>query len=200
MLHRIGAPLFAILSCTLLTLSCEKQEQERPSTPLVDAARNQIGITVKYDPAYEKLSYPGGDVPKERGVCTDVVIRAMRDALNFDLQEAVHLDMKANFQLYPPLWGLTSTDRNIDHRRVPNLQTFFERKGWKLELTKDPKHYQAGDLVTCTVPSGRPHIMIVSNRTNSKGVPLIIHNLGSGTKEENQLFTFKLTGHYRIAE
>ena len=199
MLQRIGVSLLTILSFTILTPSCKKQEQQRPSTPLVDAARNQIGVTTQYNPAYEKLNYPGGDVPKERGVCTDVVIRALREAMHLDLQQAVHDDMKLHFGEYPKLWDLKQPDTNIDHRRVPNLQTFFARNGWELKLTKDPANYQAGDLVTCKVPSGRPHIMIVSNRTNSKGVPLIIHNLGNGTKEENQLFTYQLTGHYRIA-
>lgn len=161
-------------------------------------ARQQIGVTVEYDPDYVSLKYPGGDVPIERGVCTDVVIRAMR-GLNFDLQKEVHEDMKKNFSAYPSRknWGLKRTDRNIDHRRVPNLQTFFKRKGWSLAITDDPADYLPGDIVTCLLGNSLPHIMIVSDRKNEDGVPLIIHNIGAGTQEEDDLFTFKITGHYR---
>ncbi len=153
---------------------------------------------MEYDGAYEKIGYPMGDVPRQRGVCTDVAIRALREGRGMDLQQLVHEDMQAHFSVYPKLWGLTAPDPNIDHRRVPNLQTYFKRRGWELEITSDPNDYQPGDLVTCKVDSGRPHIMVVSNRTNSKGTPLVLHNLGHGTKEENVLFTWKLTGHYRL--
>lgn len=160
-------------------------------------ARFQVGVTTEYDGSYESLSYPGGDVPMERGVCTDVVIRALR-LLNFDLQKEVHEDMKANFSHYPKRWGLKRPDRNIDHRRVPNLQTFFKRKGWSRPVTDNPADYHPGDLVTCIVGGNLPHIMIVSDRTNEDGTPLIIHNIGAGTQEEDDLFTFPLDGHYRI--
>ena len=161
-------------------------------------ARQQIGVTVEYDPAYVSMKYPGGDVPIERGVCTDVVIRALRQ-LNFDLQKEVHEDMKKNFAAYPSRknWGLKRTDRNIDHRRVPNLQTFFKRKGWSLPVTQNPTDYLPGDIVTCLLGGTLPHIMIVSDRKNENGVPLIIHNIGAGTQEEDDLFTYPLTGHYR---
>ncbi len=193
-------PLFliALTVCTMLVGCNKPTAKDRPSTPLVDAARSQIGVTLRYDGTYEKLAYPAGDVPRECGVCTDVVIRALRDARQFDLQQAVHEDMKADFAAYPKLWGLKSPDTNIDHRRVPNLQTYFERKGWELPVTSNPDDYQPGDLVTCKVDSGRPHIMVVSNRLNSKGVSLVIHNLGKGAQEENLLFYWKLTGHYRL--
>ena len=164
---------------------------------LPELARRQIGVTVEYDGSYERLAYPGGDVPMERGVCTDVVIRALR-LLNFDLQKEVHEDMKRNFSRYPKRWGLKCPDRNIDHRRVPNLQTFFKRKGWSLPVTDEPSDYNAGDLVTCTVGGNLPHIMIVSDRCNDEGVPLIIHNIGGGTEEEDALFMFPLNGHYRV--
>ena len=159
-------------------------------------ARRQIGVTLEYDPAYVRLDYPGGDVPQDRGVCTDVVIRAMR-LLNFDLQKEVHEDMKQNFSRYPKRWGLKRPDKNIDHRRVPNLQTFFKRKGWSLPVTTNKADYKPGDLVTCTVAGSLPHIMIVSDRKAADGTPLIIHNIGAGTEEEDCLFTFPLTGHYR---
>lgn len=192
------APSLLILSLVALTLTTGCKQKSRPSDPVVEAARRQIGVTVEYNPAYEKLAYPGGDVPRQLGVCTDVVIRALRDARGFDLQQAVHEDMKANFDAYPKLWDLKSTDSNIDHRRVPNLQTYFKRMGWEMKISSDPDDYQPNDLVTCKVDSGRPHIMIVSDRCTSKGVPLVIHNLGRGTQEQDVLFTWKLTGHYRL--
>ncbi len=118
-----------------------------PTPPWVAAARKQIGVTLVYDPAYVRLPYPGGDVPQERGVCTDVVIRALRPQ-GLDLQKAVHEDMRAHFGLYPKKWGLRAPDRNIDHRRVPNLQTWFARQGWSLRPTREASSYRPGDLVT----------------------------------------------------
>ncbi|RYD38825.1 MAG: DUF1287 domain-containing protein [Verrucomicrobiaceae bacterium] len=167
---------------------------------VVEAARRQIGVTMTYDPAYTALKYPNGDVPREKGVCTDVVIRALRDGLSRDLQQLVHEDMKANFGAYPKNWGLTRADRNIDHRRVPNLRRFFERKGYALKLPSpvDYSVFQPGDLVTCTVPPHLPHIMIVSDRKNAGGRPLVIHNIGGGAREEDVLASYPLTGHYRV--
>jgi uncharacterized protein len=173
------------------------KEKTAPSPPLVTAARNQIGVTVQYNPAYEALAYPGGDVPIQRGVCTDVVIRALREAHGIDLQKEVHEDMKENFSVYPQLWNLKKADPHIDHRRVPNLQTWFRRKGWELPVTDQAGDYLPGDLVTCKVDSGRPHIMLVSDKKDGKGVPLVLHNIGHGTREESVLFYWKLTGHYR---
>lgn len=164
---------------------------------LVTAARAQVGRTTLYDPAYVTLKYPGGDPPPERGVCTDVVIRALREAFSADLQKLVHEDMAANFSSYPKIWGLKKTDKNIDHRRVPNLQKYFERRGMKLPVTQNAADYQPGDLVTCTVPPNLPHIMIVSDKKNADGTPLVIHNIGRGAQEEDCLFTYPLTGHYR---
>lgn len=169
-------------------------KENKPSPPIVESARNQIGVTLSYDPAYTSLTYPGGDVPLERGVCTDVIIRALRDSHGLDLQKLVHEDMKKAFTKYPKIWGLTRPDKNIDHRRVPNLQCYFERKGYKVR--GDKSVYKPGDLVTCLV-GNRPHIMIVSDRALN-GVPLVIHNIGSGTVEDNSLHLYKKTGHYRI--
>lgn len=163
------------------------------------AARGQVGKTVRYDPAYVGLAYPNGDVPLDRGVCTDVVIRALRTAYAMDLQWLVHEDMKAAFSAYPANWGLSRTDRNIDHRRVPNLRRFFERKGYAREVTTVKADYRPGDIVSCTV-GNRPHIMIVSDRKAPDGTPLVIHNIGRGTREENRLFEFSLTGHYRLPD
>jgi uncharacterized protein YijF (DUF1287 family) len=164
----------------------------------VEAARQQVGKTLYYDPSYQVLDYPNGDVPIERGVCTDVVVRAMRDAYNYDLQKFVHEDMKKNFSKYPQNWGSKKPDKNIDHRRVLNLRAFFKRKGWSLPLSKIPSEFQPGDLVTCTIPPNLPHIMIVSDKKNKYKVPFVIHNIGGGAQEEDRLFEFELTGHYRI--
>ena len=165
---------------------------------IVAAARGQVGKTLSYDGAYRALDYPNGDPPIELGVCTDVVVRALRTSLGMDLQKLVHEDMRGNFSAYPQNWGLRGPDKNIDHRRVPNLQAFFKRRGWQLEISKLPADYQAGDLVTCIVPPNLPHIMVVSDQRNAAGEPLVIHNIGSGAREEDRLFAFKLTGHYRV--
>jgi uncharacterized protein len=165
---------------------------------LTEAARAQVGVTVIYDPSYIRLDFPGGDIDRERGVCTDVVIRALRDAWEIDLQLAVNRDMKANFGAYPKLWGLTKTDRSIDHRRVPNLQTLFQRIGAELSLSDGPTPYLPGDIVTWMLPGNLPHIGIVSDRRTTDGTPLILHNIGRGAQEEDVLFAYPMTGHYRI--
>jgi uncharacterized protein len=165
---------------------------------VTEAARDQVGVTLTYDPAYVSLDFPGGDVPRDRGVCTDVVIRALRDGWGIDLQLAVNRDMKAEFSAYPPLWGLTRTDRNIDHRRVPNLQTLLARIGAEVPLTDGPTPYLPGDIITWTLPGNLAHMGIVSDRRADDGTPLILHNIGAGAQEEDILFTFPMTGHYRI--
>ena len=162
---------------------------------MVAAARAQIGVTLLYDPAYRTLAYPNGDVPADRGVCTDVVIRALRAAYAYDLQSAVHEDMKRNFAQYPNQWALKKPDRNIDHRRVPNLQCFFRRRGWRLVETE--ADYEPGDFVTCRVPPNLPHIMVVSDVKTEDGRCFVIHNIGRGAQEEDCLDKFKITGHYR---
>lgn len=164
----------------------------------VKAARKQIGRTLFYDPSYKVIDYPNGDVEIERGVCTDVIIRALRVAYNYDLQKFVHEDMKKNFSKYPQIWSLNQPDKNIDHRRVPNLQTYFERKSWSLPLSNHLSEFKPGDIVTCIVPPNLPHIMIISDRRDNDNIPLVIHNIGNGTQEEDRLFEFELTGHYRI--
>jgi uncharacterized protein YijF (DUF1287 family) len=166
----------------------------------VEAARKQIGKTLFYDPHYHVIDYPNGDVSIDKGVCSDVVVRALRMAYHYDLQKFVHEDMEKNFSKYPHLWGLKQPDKNIDHRRVPNLQTFFERKGWSLPLSDHPPEFKPGDIITCIVPPNLPHIMIVSDRKNKDNIPFVIHNIGNGTREEDRLFEFKLTGHYRMKE
>ena len=165
------------------------------SPKLVSAARQQTRSTVTYDGSYTRIGYPMGDVPLNRGVCTDLVIRAYR-AIGIDLQVLVHEDMRQHFDLYPHLWGLREPDTNIDHRRVPNLQKFLERTG--AEIRSPGAAYLPGDLVTWMLPGNLPHIGIVSDRrAPASGNPLIIHNIGAGPAEEDMLFAYPITGHYR---
>jgi uncharacterized protein len=166
------------------------------SPQLVRAAREQTKNRVTYDAAYSRIGYPMGDVPADRGVCTDVVVRAYR-GIGIDLQALVHEDMRSNFKQYPARWALSKPDTNIDHRRVPNLQKFLEREGAKVKDTGAAR-YRAGDLVTWMLPGNLPHIGIVSDRqVGNSGRPLIIHNIGAGTVEEDLLFAYPITGHYR---
>ena len=171
--------------------------------PLVDAARKRLEASVVYDPSYVGIAYPNGDVPASMGVCTDVIIRSLRKAYGFDLQQAVHEDMKANFSAYPALWGHRTTDKNIDHRRVPNLEVYFYRMGQDLPITKAPEDYKPGDIVAWrldgnTGKGGPAHIGIVSERLGVTGNPLIIHNVGGGPDESDMLFEHHITGHFRF--
>jgi len=186
--------IILLLTLSLATPALAGSEPSR----LTAAARDQVGVTVTYDPAYVTLDFPGGDLPRDRGVCTDVVIRALRDGWGIDLQLAVNRDMKADFSAYPAFWGLTKTDRNIDHRRVPNLQTFFARIGAEVPLEDGPTPFLPGDIVTWTLPGNLAHIGIVSDKRTAEGTPLILHNIGRGAQEEDILFAYPMTGHYRI--
>ena len=190
------ARILAAMTLIFTLIACGEKKAGTPAERLVEAAKEQIGVTTSYDPAYVALDYPGGDIPKEKGVCTDVAIRALRK-VGFDLQKLVHEDMQKNFSKYPKRWGLRKPDKNIDHRRVPNLQKFFERRGISLEVTKEKADYLPGDFVTCTVGGNRPHIMIVSDEKTADGTPKVIHNIGGGASEDAQLFDFPITGHYR---
>lgn len=165
---------------------------------LVSAAQDRLKHNVHYNGRYVKLDYPGGDVPANTGVCTDVIIRSYRAAYGFDFQKAVHEDMKANFSAYPKNWGLTRTDRNIDHRRVPNLEAYLKRQGAKLPLSKKSANFKPGDIVSWRLDGNLPHIGIVSDRKAWDGTPLIIHNVGAGPQEENVLFAYKMNGHFRF--
>ncbi len=152
---------------------------------------------VTYDPNYYVIDYPNGDIPADKGVCTDVIIRAYR-LIGIDLQKDVHEDMKANFDDYPDNWGLTKPDKNIDHRRVPNLMTLFERKGTIKPITQNPEDYISGDIVCWKLGSGVPHIGIVVHLKSEDGLrKLIVHNIGAGQVLEDCLFDFEITGHYR---
>jgi len=167
---------------------------------LADAAHGLTAQRVVYDPSYYSLAYPGGDVPADRGVCTDVVIRAYRK-MGIDLQQEVHEDMKKNFALYPKKWGLKTTDRNIDHRRVPNLMVFFSRHGKELSLSKNGKDYLPGDVVAWDLGRGVTHIGIVAGqKTADNSRPMIVHNIGLGQVLEDVLFKFKIISHYRYGK
>ncbi|WP_428517119.1 DUF1287 domain-containing protein [Roseovarius sp.] len=167
---------------------------------LAEAAADQVGVTVIYDPSYVGLDFPGGDVPRERGVCTDVVIRALRDAYGIDLQLAVNRDMKADFAAYPALWGLSTTDRNIDHRRVPNLETLLRRIGAARDPSDDPDDFAPGDIVSWRLAGlGLPHIGIVSEGRSADGArPLVTHNIGWGTRTEDILFDHDMVLRARL--
>lgn len=164
------------------------------ATQLIAAARRQIGVTIDYDPAYVRLDYPMGDVPRESGVCIDVIIRAYRDAFGFDFQEAIHEDMRADFAAYPRTWGHSGPDRNIDHRRVPNLETWLTRHAMELA----PADWQPGDLLTCRVDESLPHIAIISDKKTAWGEPYVIHNIGLGTREERLIGRFGQERRYRF--
>ncbi len=181
-----------------LLLSWPLGLQADSAQDLVQAARQRTQVSVVYDGAYVRLAYPMGDVPQNRGVCTDVVIRSYRQ-LGVDLQQLVHEDMRAHFNAYPKLWGLRRPDANIDHRRVPNLETFFRRHGHSFAVDSlDLDTLQPGDLVTWMLPGNLPHIGIVSDRRSADGLrPFIIHNIGRGPVEEDAVNVAPLTGHFR---
>lgn len=165
---------------------------------IVVAARSQIGITKEYDPKYTALKYPGGDVPIRKGVCTDVVVRALRK-IGIDLQKEVHEDMLRSFSKYPQNWGLKKPDKNIDHRRVPNLMRYFERHHISLKPANGfERTCVAGDVIAWDLGNGILHVGVVSDR-KAGGVPLIIHNIGSGAQEEDILLKYKSIGHYRVS-
>ncbi len=189
----------ALALCLLLVVAGPVRAGPPELGRVLAAAHAQVGVTVHYDGRYERLDYPGGDVPAERGVCTDVVIRALR-AAGLDLQQAVHEDMRRDFAAYPPLWGLRRPDRNIDHRRVPNIETWARRAGHALPATRDPAAYLPGDLVSWRLPNGLPHIGLVSDRraTDGSGRRLVVHNIGAGTRVEDVLLAWPPAGHFRI--
>ena len=182
----------------LLTLASIARAEPRQLQQLLEHALAQTRQQVVYDGAYRRIAYPGGDVPADRGVCTDVVIRAYR-AIGIDLQQLVHEDMRRAFAAYPRLWGLKRPDTNIDHRRVPNLQTFFARRGAQLPVSSEAGSYRPGDLVTWMLPGNLPHIGVVSERRSGDGErPMIVHNIGRGPQLEDMLFAYRITGHYRF--
>lgn len=168
-----------------------------PLDKLIVAAIEQVGVTTEYDPAYVKLTYPNGDLPLKTGVCADVIVRAFRK-VEIDLQKELHEDMKRNFARYPKKWGAKAPDTNIDHRRVPNLMTWFDRQGKALPLSNVAKDYWPGDVVAWDLGGGLTHIGLVSDvKAEGTGRYLIVHNIGSGAQLEDRLFDWKVIGRYR---
>ncbi|HEX5170094.1 MAG TPA: DUF1287 domain-containing protein [Cyclobacteriaceae bacterium] len=184
-------PICAFLGASMLTFG-----QETFHDKLSDAALELTKQQVVYDPTYFQIAYPNGDVPADRGVCTDVVIRAYRK-LGIDLQQKIHEDMKEYFNQYPKLWGLTRTDKNIDHRRVPNLMTFFTRHGQVKSVSRDPNDFLPGDIVCWNLGGGSTHIAIVVNKKSADNSRyLVVHNIGAGQVLADCLFDYKIIGHY----
>ena len=188
--------LFIIFS-PLIVFAFRDGEPDGFSKNLVAAAIERTTRQVTYDGRYHTISYPNGDVPDHTGVCTDVVIRSYRK-LGIDLQKDIFEDMNSNFSEYPDHWGLTRPDKNIDHRRVPNLQTLFKRKGIVLGMTPNASDYVPGDLVTWMLPGNLPHIgIIIDKKSADNKRPLVVHNIGRGPKIDDMLFAYPVTGHYR---
>lgn len=211
-MSRIYIPLLILI----VFLSCKKSETplviksaydvaaiENPTTfeeKLSNAALSIIDANIAYTPDYISIKYPNGDVPATTGVCSDVIIRAYRK-LGIDLQKEVHEDMKSNFSKYPTKWGLKKTDTNIDHRRVPNLEVFFTRKGEKLAVSENPNDYKTGELVTWMIGDKLPHIGIITHKKSDDGKrPLIVHNVGGGQVLEDCLFNYKIVGHFKYVK
>lgn len=189
-------PLLAVVFSVMMIQPVMAASPISSGNKLALDAKKQLGVTVSYDPAYRQMDFPRGDVPMDTGISTDVIVRAYR-LQNIDLQQLVNHDMKSNWSEYPKTWGLKSPDKNIDHRRVPNLEVFFDNHGKSLSIT-DKDSFLAGDIVTWRLPDGNlPHIGIVSDKKAADGTPLIIHNIGSGTQEENILFAYPITKHFR---
>lgn len=192
--------LLFLLGCTNSTVP--DIVSSKPAKPkdfygkLSDAAISIINPNIEYDPTYFTIPYPNGDVPKDKGVCTDVVIRAYRK-VGIDLQKEVHEDIKKNFNKYPKAWGLKSTDSNIDHRRVPNLETFFGRFGETLPVSNKISDYKPGDIVTWMLPGRHTHIGVVVDKKATSGRYMIVHNIGSGQVMEDVLFEYDMRNHYR---
>ncbi|WP_024612813.1 DUF1287 domain-containing protein [Pseudoalteromonas sp. TB64] len=184
----------------LLTLVCINANAASFDEEIVTALLERTTHNVTYDGAYRSIDYPGGDVPENKGVCTDVIIRTYRK-LGVDLQKLVHEDMQKNFSQYPSkrIWGLTRPDKNIDHRRVPNLQAYFTRHANVLSKSSKVSDYKTGDIVTWMLPGNLPHIgMVIDELSQDTGNPLIVHNIGRGPQKSDMLFDYKITGHYRF--
>lgn len=197
---------FLLIGLAFFTCSQNQKEVKTIANPktfeekLSNAAISIIDESIVYTPDYVSIKYPNGDVPSKTGVCSDVVIRAYRK-LSIDLQKEVHEDMKANFSKYPTKWGLKITDTNIDHRRVPNLEVFFERKGKKLPISKNASDYKTGEMVTWMIGGKLPHIGIVTHKKSADGKrPLLVHNVGGGQVLEDCLFSYEIVGHFKFGE
>lgn len=163
----------------------------------IEAAIEQSKLTTGYDPSYVGIAYPNGDVSSDTGVCSDVIVRSFRKS-GIDLQKEVHEDMKRAWSEYPRKWGAQGTDTNIDHRRVLNLMTWFNRQNKSLPITTERADYQPGDVVAWELSDGVEHIGIMTNLSSEADKHyLVVHNIGAGAKVEDVLFAWKIIGHYR---
>ena len=197
-------PIYVLLiTITFFTISIKDKNVAIVKTfeeKISDAALSIIDASIQYDPTYFSIKYPNGDVPANKGVCTDVVIRTFRK-LSIDLQKEVHEDMISNFSKYPKIWKLKKPDTNIDHRRVPNLEVFFERKGTKLPISKNANDYKTGEIVTWLIGNKLPHIGIVTAKKSLDGKrPMLVHNVGGGQVLEDCLFSYEIVGHFRYGK
>ena len=201
-----GRPLIPFLKATQVGASMEQagllisslKESKRFGNGLAAVALAHSGETVNYDPAYYQIAYPNGDVPPHKGVAADVVVRSYR-GMDMDLQVLVHEDMAENFRLYPQLWSASAPDTNIDHRRVANLQRFFERKAQTITPTRNPADYRLGDIVVWSLPNAEAHIgIIVPGPGDRAGEAWVVHNMGAGVKWENILFDYSIQRHFRF--
>lgn len=191
--HKLSKCILYLISASFILTSLRLVAQENVSNKLSQAAISITHDQVVYDPSYFSIPYPNGDVPADKGVCTDVVIRAYRK-IGIDLQQKVHEDMKKNFALYPKIWGLSKPDSNIDHRRVPNLMTYFSRFG---KVKPKASDFSAGDIVCWNLGGAITHIGILIDEKSSDGKRyLVVHNIGNGQVVEDMLFDFKIIGHY----
>lgn len=186
-----------LIACLLLISLHTAEAQDTFATQLAKAGETLTQQRVVYDPTYFSISYPNGDVPADRGVCTDVVVRAYRK-LHIDLQQLVHEDIRDHFHVYPNKWGLRRPDKNIDHRRVPNLMTFFTRHGQSLPVTQQAADYLPGDVVTWDLGHGITHIgLVVTQVSADRKRYLLVHNIGNGQELSDCLFSYRITGHFR---
>ncbi len=189
-----------ITTCLLLLVVADLQADSTSVDSIGKIIENaiwQTSVTTIYDPAYVSINYPNGDLPIERGVCCDVLIRAFR-SVGIDLQKEIHEDMENAFSSYPRIWDLNKTDTNIDHRRVPNIMTFLDRQNKSIPVSHQEQDYKPGDIVTWKLPGNIDHIGIVVNvQVEDSDRYKVVHNLGAGAKLEDVLFEFVITGHYR---
>ena len=201
-----GKPLIPFLKATQVSATAEEAnvlvsqltKSQRSGDRIAAAALLQTYVNVSYDTSYYQIPYPNGDLVPSKGKAEDVVIRAFR-RMELDLQQLVHEDMSGNFRLYPQLWGASTTDTNIDHRRVANLQRFFERNGETLTTSHDAAEYLPGDVVVWSLANGEPHIgIVVPSPEYQAGEAWIVHHDGSAVKWENVLFDHKIQGHFRF--
>jgi uncharacterized protein YijF (DUF1287 family) len=196
-MSKLFTGLLVLVALVTFSLMAKAELLAVNSDNLVKSALERTEHFVVYEGSYRSIDYPMGDVPENIGVCTDVIVRSYRQ-MGIDLQQLVHEDMKANFSKYPKNWGLKRPDTNIDHRRVPNLERFFERHGQILSITDKAQDYKPGDIVSWRLEGGLPHIGIVSNQKSENSDNYkIVHNIGLGPKLEDVLFSYKIVGHYR---